>query len=382
MVFATFLIFFGVALSKEVDSFVYSDDIISNVREDILDVEAEVYFKGNLFINDDFSSIDKYTHRTDSNKTISDANSPLEAFNNYAGILSFKFKFNLYDNIQFDIPISFDYISSYNLAAKKRLGIDMLLDRVINNRVGLWLEWSALPKLKLGLKGGLDESAGYIFSLKNKLYADSNGDQRGFDITNWKMVLFSEWHTVEGERASLTPTLKLAVARGYSAFEKSIDTDVVVDTTLYLPFEFDIDVSSSFSFNNLISLSLNYAFMGDSHVDDNISFYAKGSGLHLVLSNSSKFICNLPHGVQVTVPLAGSFDGRFFSEVEVPTPSLKLSLSPQIEAEITTWKNVELVLKANLKWNFYKLTISDSLESSFNTKPTFIWSLGFKYNSY
>ncbi|HCB63816.1 MAG TPA: hypothetical protein DEP20_00385 [Fusobacteria bacterium] len=351
--------------------------------DDVLDVQTIFKVNGKYFINEKFNSIKAPSVGSEENRDVNTVNSPMESFDGYSFQMENRFRFNLYDDIRFDIPLKMSYETAYPEEALAKLeDYGKMINRVVKVEIGFWLDWYALPFLKLGLRGAKDNNNGYFVELRNKLYLDrSRTHESGFDVLDWDGIIFGEFLFRPNENIKIEPEIRLGLRKGYEEIGKPTNVNTIFYVSLLAPFKFKYELMDDLHFKAKVELGGDKGFSGESSLREGkfgssagYGLYAKG-GLELEYDIMETATFRFPVLVDCRHRL--SVEDSF----SVVKPALKMSTKPGIEVDFALFKNLHLLLDTELDYNFMKVTFADDTDFKFLTSPIFKWGVGFRYDS-
>lgn len=343
-------------------------------RDNILDVVTVFKLNNKIFLNNTFSDVKSAGGDTTTNENVESINKPLEKYNDYSAQLETGFKFHLYDDIKFVIPVKIEYNFNYNAdAAAKLSDLGTTINRIAKGQIGFWLDWNALDYLKLGIRGGQDNINGYAISLNNKIYISTNDITPGFDVKDWNVLIFSEFMFKPKSWAKIEPEARFIFRDGEST---TLETDIVFAINVQSPIKLEYKILKELKLKAKTTPLVEKSFSGKG---------SKGAeaGYLVSIKQSTELEYKIMDVAKVFLPLTGEYKGRFANSADqkVDDPTFVFKTVPGIEIDVELFKGLSLIADGELDYKMYKMTFGDTTTSKFMTSPTFSWGIGFKYNS-
>lgn len=352
--------------------------------ENIMDIQSIFKFNGQYQINNDFTSIKEPKVDAETNGNINDANKKIEGLENLELQFESRIKLNLYDDIRFDIPVAVSYLTSYPEDAISKLGnYDKRLSRILDIKIGFWIDWFAMPYFKIGLRGGQDDHTGNAFILENKLYSDkSETHESGFDVTDWDMLMFGEFRFEATNWMRIEPEARLGIKKGYKAIGTGDDSNLIFYVKALIPVKMDYKIADDLRVKGKLAVIGDKGFSGESSKDEKRYGTDAGYGLN------AKAACELEYKIisvaKLRVPLKADYKHRFAADEDkfgVFVPNIKVNTEPNVEIDFALFKNVYFVADVALDYDFFKATFGDETSYDFLTSPTLKYGVGFRYDS-
>lgn len=363
-------------------------DIGNEISDELTDIEqyspervtCQIVLKmiGNMFLMDTTGSLKENTSTETDSRNIDLQNRSLERYSKYAPQLEARFKFNLYDGIRLYVPIKMNYSFGYLDNAIKKVNNEYTINKINHLQLGVWFDWNSLPYMKLGIRGGLDDTNGYFLSVKSKNYLKNDGDQRGFDILNWKLLVFCEFILSRGDWLYWEPEVRFIFANENSrAKDKDIATLFYV--TLLTPLKFEFKPYKNLKLKNKIELTVEKAFTAVTDLGN--AFYGSDSGFRGRIKESFELQYTLFKGSVIKLPIYVTSTFVLLNEIDLPSYNkVSVTTSPNFEYTKVVLDNLEFIFDFALNYDFVKVSFKDTVEVDVNNNFGLNWGIGLRYD--
>lgn len=366
---------------------------IEKIEKDETSINLETTFKFNY--NQHFNPNYSPYENTDEDKN-KDAFDTEEAVSfmykeNFYNIDFFnsKFKFNLYDDIEFFIPFGISYKMGY-----PQKTIDILkkfyLSRAIITNLGFSLSWKALDYLKLGINGDCDEDAGYAFNFESKLFKhkDNQLDTEGTDIFRYGIGIFGQFE-LKNSFLEFKPKLRIKINKGRELKNRNESNQdlspasgsTIITPLISLPLDFKWELMEDLKLMLNLSLNSHWAFVDERYLEA-IKFENSGLKIDPLLKMTLEY--KMFNVVKLILPFKASSTNEFFRNEKAAKDWSVTSLyfTPKIDFSYDLLNNLKLIADMTLDWNFFEFDVSSTKATSkIFIDPRLKWGIGFKFDS-
>jgi hypothetical protein len=353
-------------------------------KDNIFLFDIAVKANANIFVNQNFNLSSEIKANNIDNLTINRTNMSLEKFNNGMFQIETRLNIFLYDGMVITFPFRVSHFLSYNKNAvdnmKKK--VDLILDRVFDTEAGFWIDWNATQNLVIGFRGGLDDKNGYAFKISNKLYKKSYESinnitfSAGFNLTEWSVLGFVEY-IKKFAYLDIEPELRIMISSGSPSSDINSYSDNLFTVYLLFPIKTDFKLNIV-KFKEKLEFSVKKSFNSVSDIKN--KFFGSDAGYLLSAKNTFQVEIPLESAI-IKLPFKIDASSRIDSKIaELGINQIKFNITPNIEYSKIIIENMELIVDAQMKYDFLSMTFGNNFSYNFNTNPTITVGIGFKYN--